>query len=83
MNVSQFGGELVDIEKEQPGQAQHVVKEQPAKEQPGQAQHVHSTHWRLAMTAVWQTGLMNQATLEQNRMILAYAKSNVLLPYGW
>jgi len=51
----------------------------PAKH--GQALRVRIAHWCMAVTALWQTGLMGAATLEQT--ILAYKKSMVLMPLGW
>jgi len=42
---------------------------------------LRNAHWCVAVTALWQTGLMGAATLEQT--ILAYEKSMVLMPLGW
>ena len=37
-------------------------------EQLGQAQHLRNAYWCLTVTALWQTGLMGAATLEQNTL---------------
>jgi len=42
--------------------------------------HLRNAHWCVAVTALWQTGLMGAATLKQT--ILAYEKSMVLMPLG-
>ena len=47
----------------------------------GQARYLRNAHWCVAVTALWQTGLMGAATQEQ--IILAYEKSMVLMPMGW
>ena len=47
----------------------------------GQAHHLRNAHWCVAVTALWQTGLMGTATLEQT--FLSYEKSMVLMPLGW
>jgi len=44
----------------------------------GQARHLRNAHWCVVMTALWQTGLMGTATLDQT--ILVYEKSMVLMP---
>ena len=69
MCVSTIGGAWTDMET-------FVVPEKH-----GQARHVRNAHWCVVMTALWQTGLMGAATLEQS--ILAYEKSMVLMPLGW
>jgi len=47
----------------------------------GKAQHLRNAHWCVVVTALWQTGLLGTATLEQT--IRAYEKSMVLMALGW
>jgi len=67
--VSTMGGAWTDMET-------FVVPEKL-----GQARYLRNAHWCVAVTALWQIGLMGAATLEQT--ILAHKKSMVLMPLGW